>query len=96
MWCGLLKRYWSRSPRPKSGFGRLTVDPSCKVAAEYIGGLHADVVVDGKDCISARFPLLKPEVSLRQKDVETVPCHIAPDEELPYTRGNFTTYVGLQ
>jgi len=64
MWCGMLNGCWGWCPRAKSGFRRLTVCLTCKVVPEYIGGFHADVVVDGKDCVSARIVLLKPEMSL--------------------------------
>jgi hypothetical protein len=55
----------------------LSVDLTCEVVPEHIGRLYADVVVDGKDCISAQFSLLKSEMGLGEKEMEMLPCDIA-------------------
>ena len=61
----LIAGCWGGRPGPESGLRGLTVDPSCKIIAEHVGRLHPDVMVNGKDRISARLTFLKPEMSLR-------------------------------
>lgn len=65
---GLKSECQGRCPGPISRFGCLTVDLSCEVVTEYIGCLHPDVVVDGKQGIAARLSLFKPEMSLGEGD----------------------------
>jgi hypothetical protein len=62
---------------------------------EYVRRLHPDVVVNSENCVSARFSLLKPEMHLREKKMQIVPCHITPDEELPDTWSHLLPDIGL-
>ena len=54
-----------------------------KLCRNTSDAFHPDVVIDSKNCVTARFCLLKPEMSLREKDVEIVPGHITPDQKSP-------------
>jgi len=74
----------------------LTVGLPCKVVAEYVGGLYPDVVVDGKDCISAQFSFLKPEMSLREKAMEVLPRDILPRQQFPDAWGHLPSHVRLE
>ena len=85
-----------RVSRPKSGFSGLTVDLSSEVVAEYVGRFHPDVVVNGKDRISARLTFLKFEMSLREKAMEVIPCDILSGKQCAYTRSNLPSHIGLE
>jgi hypothetical protein len=74
----------------------LSVDLSCEVVAKNVGRLYPDVVVDGKDCISAQFSLLKSEMGFGEKEMEMLPCDIPSCEERVYARSNLRSHVGLE
>ena len=63
---------------------------------EHIGCFHTDVVVDGKNRVSACFPFLHSEMMLCKQGVQVVPCGIAACEQGPNTRSDLSAYIGLQ
>jgi hypothetical protein len=74
----------------------LSVDLACEVVPEHVRRLYPDVVVDGKDGISAQLSLLKSEMGLGEKEMEMLPCDIASCEEGAYGRSNLRSHVGLE
>ena len=84
------------SSDPKRRLSVLTVDLSCEVVAEYVGCLYPDVVVDGKDGVSASLSLFKPELSLGEKAMEVIPLNITSGKQFGYAGSNFPPHVRLE